>query len=190
MEIRRINIGDISETEYEKTAEYFPETKERIKNYCPDDQKRTLAGRYLLKQIIKELYGREEFTIAFNENGKPTLDFCFFSISHSGDYAVCAVSDSPVGVDIEHMKSFKQRDKYMLFTLRESEYVNECDCENRFYTLWTRKEAYVKAKGGVISDAAKTELVTPVFKLKDNYDGFELTTEITDGYILSAAEYK
>ena len=188
MEIRRINIGDISETEYEKTAEYFPETKERIKNYCPDDQKRTLAGRYFLKQIIKELYGREEFTIAFNENGKPTLDFCFFSISHSGDFAACAVAESPVGVDIEGIKGFKQRDKYMLFSERESQYVNERDCENRFYTLWTRKEAYIKAKGGVIADGAKTQLVTPDFKLKDNYDGFELTTEITDGYVLSVVK--
>lgn len=188
MEIRKININEISDIEYSKTADFFPETTKQIKDYRPDDKKRTLAGRYLLKKMVKELYGREEFTLAFNENGKPMLDFCFFSISHSGDYAVCAVSDSPVGVDIEHMKSFKQRDKYMLFTLRESEYVNECDCQNRFYTLWTRKEAYVKAKGGVISDAAKTELVTSVFKLKDNYDGFSFKTEITGGYILSVVK--
>ena len=185
MEIRRINIGDISEIEYQKTSEFFPETAERIKNYRPYDKKRTIAGRYLLKQIIKELYGREEFTIAFNENGKPILDFCFFSISHSGDFAVCAVADMPVGVDIESIKGFKRRDKYMLFSERESQYVNECDCENRFYTLWTSKEAYLKAMGGVIADGAKTELVTPDFILKDKYEGFELTTEITDEYVLS-----
>lgn len=190
MEIRKININEISEIEYQKTAEFFTETAKRIKNYRPDDKKRTLAGRYLLKKMIKELYGREEFTLTFNENGKPTLDFCFFSISHSGDFAVCAVSDFPVGVDIERMKSFKQRDKYMLFTGTESEYVNKSDSRNRFYTLWTRKEAYIKAKGGVIADAAKIELVTPDFKLLSKYDGFDFKTEITDGYILSAAEYK
>lgn len=190
MEIRKININEISDTEYFKTAVFFPETTKQIKNYRPDDKKRTLAGRYLLKKMIKELYGREEFTLAFNENGKPYLDFCFFSISHSGDFAVCAVSDSPVGVDIERMKGFKQRDKYMLFTPTESEYVNKSDSRNRFYTLWTRKEAYVKAKGGVIADAAKTELVTPDFKLLSKYDGFDFKTEFTDGYILSAAEYK
>ena len=59
-----------------------------------------------------------------------------------------------------------------------------------FLRIWTRKEAYVKAKGGVIADAAKTELVTPEFKLKDKYDGFGFKTEKFDGYILSAAEYK
>ena len=98
------------------------------------------------------------------------------------------MAESPVGVDIEGIKGFKQRDKYMLFSERESQYVNERDCENRFYTLWTRKEAYIKAKGGVIADGAKTQLVTPDFKLKDNYDGFELTTEITDGYVLSVVK--
>ena len=188
MKIRKININEISDIEYSKTAEFFPETTKQIKNYRPDDRKRTLAGRYLLKKMIKELYGREEFSLEFNENGKPYLDFCFFSISHSGDFAVCAVSDCPVGVDIERMKSFKQRERYMLFTQSESEYVNKSDSPNRFYTLWTRKEAYVKAKGGVIADAAKTELVTPDFKLKAQYDGFSFKTEIADGYILSVVK--
>ena len=188
MEIRKININEISDTEYSKTADFFPETTKQIKDYRPDDKKRTLAGRYLLKKMIRELYGREEFTVKLNENGKPYLDFCFFSISHSGDFAVCAVSDFPVGVDIERMKGFKQRDKYMLFTPTESEYVNKSDPENRFFTLWTRKEAYIKAKGGKISDAAKVELVTSDFKLLSKYDGFDFKTEFTDGYILSVVK--
>lgn len=189
MKIRKINIGDISEREYSKTAEFFSETAEGIKNYRPDDKKRTLAGRLLLREMIKELYGREEFTVGFNENGKPILDFCYFSISHSGNIAVCAVSDFPIGVDIELIKDFKKREKYMLFTPIENEYVNESDSENRFFTLWTRKEALIKAKGGIMADAAKAELVTPEFKLKDNYDGFAFKTERSDGYVLSAAEY-
>ena len=188
MKLEKIKIGGLSEKEYSEIAKFFPETAERIKNYRPDDQKRTLAGRFLLKKMIKELYGREEFTLRYNENGKPVLDFCFFSISHSGDFAVCAVSDFPVGVDIEQIGSFNRRERYMLFTPRESEYVNECNCDRRFYTIWTRKEAYIKAKGGILADAAKTELVAPDFKLLSRYDGFCFTTEKSDGYILSAAE--
>ena len=190
MIIRKIKIGGLSHKEYSEIAEFFPETAEEIKNYRPDDKKRTLAGRFLLKKMIKELYGRENFVLCFNQNGKPALDFCFFNISHSGDFAVCTVSDFPVGVDIERKGGFKVRERYMLFSPWESEYVNKFDSENRFYTLWTRKEAYIKAKGGIIADAAGAELVTPGLKLKDIYDGFGFTTEITDGYILSAAEYK
>ncbi|MGN0493649.1 MAG: 4'-phosphopantetheinyl transferase family protein [Acutalibacteraceae bacterium] len=188
MIIKKINIGSISAKEYAETEKAFPETAEKTKNYRPDDKKRTLAGRFLLKKMIKERYGRQKFTLSYNENGKPTLDFCFFNISHSGDFAVCAVSDFPVGVDIERIGRFKGREKYMLFTPRESEYVNERDCEYRFYTLWTRKEAYIKARGGIIADAARAELVTPDFKLKDIYDGFSFITEKFDGYILSAVE--
>ena len=190
MYIKKINIGGLSHKEYSEIAEFFPETAERIKNYRPDDKKRTLAGRFLLKKMIKELYDREELILSINENGKPTLDFCFFNIAHSGDFAVCAVSDFPVGVDIEQIGRFKKREKYLLFTPRESEYVNERDCDNRFYTLWTRKEAYIKAKGGILADAASAELVTPDFKLLSRYDGFCFTTEKSDSYILSAAEYK
>ena len=138
--------------------------------------------------MIQERYGREDFKLGFNENGRPVLDFCFISISHSGDYAVCAVADLPVGVDIESMGGFKKREKYMLFTPIESEYINRKDSEDRFYTLWTRKEAYIKAKGGILADAAKTELVTCGFSLLNFYDGFRFTTDKSDGYIISAAE--
>ena len=188
MIIEKINIGGISEKEYSETAALFSETLLKTKNCRPDDKKRTLAGRFLLSKMIKEIYGRENFALCFNENGKPMLDFCFISISHSGDYAVCAVSDSPVGVDIERMYGFKRRGKYMLFTPLESEYVNERDSENRLYTLWTRKESYIKAKGGILADAAKTEFVTPDFSLLDLYDGFHFTAEKSDGYVITAAE--
>ena len=188
MIIRKINICGISKEEYSETEKAFPEAALKANNYRPDDKKRTLAGRFLLKKMITELYGRDNFALSFNENGKPALDFCFFNISHSEDFAVCAVSDSPVGVDIERADGFKRREKYMLFTPRESEYVNERDCVNRFYTLWTRKEAYIKAKGGILADAARAELVTPDFKLLSRYEGFRFTTEKSDGYILSAAE--
>lgn len=188
MQIRKINIGSISEEEYADISEFFSETAAKVKNCRPDDKKRTLAGRFLLKKIIKESYGRENFALSYNKNGKPLLDFCFFNIAHSGDFAVCAVSDSPIGVDIECVGRFKKRKKYMLFTALESEYINKEDGESRFYTLWTRKEAYLKAKGGILADAANTELVTPDFKLRDIFDGFRFTTEKTDGYILSTAE--
>ena len=54
MIIEKMNIRGISEKEYSETAKFFPETAERIKNCRPDDKKRTLAGRLLLKKMIKE----------------------------------------------------------------------------------------------------------------------------------------
>ncbi len=48
--------------------------------------------------------------IAANENGKPYLTAApdvHFSLSHSAAWVVCAVSDHPVGVDIQQCRSFK-----------------------------------------------------------------------------------
>lgn len=188
MEIRIINIRDVSDAEYTEILKKFPETAEKIKNLRPDDKKRTLAGRLLLKNMIKEKYGREDFSLIFNENGKPLLDFCFFSISHSGDVAVCAVSDFSVGADIQYMGGFVKRKKYMLFTDSESGYVNQHDSENRFYTLWTMKEAYIKAIGGKIADAAKIELVTSDFIIKKTYESYKFKTEKKENYVLTVCE--
>lgn len=188
MDIRKINIRTISEKEYSEIIRFFPEIAEKIKNYRPDDKKRTLAGRFLLKNMIKEIYGREDFSLVFNEDGKPLLDFCFFSISHSEDVAVCAVSDFPVGTDIQYMGGFVKRKKYMLFTDSESGYVNQHDSENRFYTLWTMKEAYIKAIGGKIADAAKTELVTSDFIIKKTYENYKFRTQKKENYVLTVCE--
>lgn len=188
MELRKISIRGISDKEYSEIAEFFPELALKTKNYRPDDKKRTLAGRILLRKMIKERYGREDFTLSFNENGKPTLDFCFFSISHSGDIAVCAVSDYPVGADVQYMSDFKKREKYMLFTASESGYVNERDYEQRFYTLWTMKEAYIKAIGGKTADMAYIELVTPKLGINKKFGDFIFKTEKQGNYILTVCE--
>ena len=57
------------------------------------------------------------------QNGKPRLlkylNF-FYNISHSGDYAICAVSDSEVGVDIQKIRKPDMRIAKRYFT--EDEY--------------------------------------------------------------------
>ena len=111
MLLEKINIRDITDEEYTAALYLFPDIPKR-----GEDTKRTLAGRILLKKMIKRLYGKEDFKLYYNENGKPLCDFCFFSISHSGDFAAVAVSDNQVGVDIQIPGGFKKREKYMLFS--------------------------------------------------------------------------
>ncbi|MGE4559572.1 MAG: 4'-phosphopantetheinyl transferase superfamily protein [Desulfobulbus sp.] len=88
-------------------------------------------------------------------NGKPflpDLPHFHFSLAHSGKWAVCAVADHPVGVDIEPLPSmadvvdvarrcFTQIELRHLFSLPES------DRPSAFCTLWTIKESYMKATG-------------------------------------------
>lgn len=65
-----------------------------------------LIGEILAKTVIKNTFGidiaKQNFT--YTEHGKPYLpDYSdvHFNISHSEKYVVCAVSDKPVGVDIQ-----------------------------------------------------------------------------------------
>lgn len=179
------DITGISDEEYKKASSLI--SSERISRLNGDDKKRTLAGRILLCELVLRLYGRTEFDVKISENGKPELDFCFFNISHSGKYAVCAVSDRPVGIDIEEMSDFKRRERYMLFSKEESDYVNAVQTPERFYTLWTMKEAYIKAIGATLGDAEKVTFIKDG-RLCAEFKGYLFTTEYRDGYALTVCE--
>ena len=65
----------------------------------------TLACGLLLIKALKA--AAPEFLppldISCGKDGKPELvgSGIFFNLSHSGNYAACAVSDSPIGLDIQ-----------------------------------------------------------------------------------------
>ena len=188
MFVKTVDIRRITDAEYAETGKFFPDIAQKLGHFPPEYRQRTLAGRYLLKKMIKEIYGRESFEISYNGNGKPELEFCFFSISHSGNYAVCAVAETPVGIDIENTGRFRRREKYMFFTDNETRYVNSADSARRFCIIWTRKEAYIKALGEPLSFAAKTELVTPELSLKDIYGGYAFITRDFGDYVITTAQ--
>lgn len=95
-------------------------------------------------QIEKEVYGKPYI--------KGYDDFQY-SLSHSGEWIVCAVDMMPVGADIQEMKSWKMQlakrfyhaDEYdRLLAIKE----NDSDRRTReFYSIWTAKESVVKWNG-------------------------------------------
>lgn len=150
MNVEILKVSEVTEAEYVK--EYNRQSvynKKRISIMRPQDKRRSLAGLILLRKKIAELYGVREYEFTYNENGKPLLDFCYFSISHSGELVVCSVADTLVGVDTEVIRDIPFRNDYRLFTLEEVVYVNENEQQHnlRFFEVWTKKEAYIKARG-------------------------------------------
>ena len=87
-------------------------------------------------------------------NGKPYLknmpDVCF-NLSHSGDYVVCVISDSEIGVDIQyHRRNIKEGVlKKVLHEIEKGEYgdFGEEEKESLFFQIWAAKEAYSKYTG-------------------------------------------
>lgn len=123
----------------------------KIEQYKTQAALLTILARYL---------GVDPSAVAFEDKkGKPQLkqSDLQFSVSHSGEYAVIAVSKKiPVGVDIEYTKrsvDFQAIAK-RFFAPGEYEALNHLTSASKieaFYRCWTRKEAFVKADGAGLS---------------------------------------
>ncbi len=162
---------------YEKLVRYRQE----------EDRLRCFASSLLLQKAAQ---GR---SISYNEAGKPLVEGLFFNLSHSGDYAVLAEADGPVGVDIEKMSPYGDWVREAL-AAREYEWVlrgkDERERQERFYRLWTRKESLVKCEGHGFSLSPGEISTMPVDEARlIAYAGktYGICSHIFHGYMLSAA---
>jgi len=93
-----------------------------------------------------------QWLFQYNDYGKPYImnnisKRVYFSISHSKKTTSVAVSKSlDLGIDMEYIAQDEYKETYdIMFTQKEQEYLAKYPKE--FYTLWTLKEAYLKAHG-------------------------------------------
>ena len=70
-----------------------------------------------------------------------------FNISHSGLLWVCAVSEYPVGIDIQEVKEADCEGIAKRFFTPEEQHYVELWGSDGFFDLWVRKEAFVKYLG-------------------------------------------
>ncbi len=89
-------------------------------------------------------------------NGKPTLDSSYtlyFNLTHSHNLALLAVSSThEVGIDIEYQQRAIEYTSVgkRFFSPLEYRYLQSVDPKQQrpvFFTIWTRKEAFIKALG-------------------------------------------
>lgn len=125
--------------------------REKVERLQVAEKKAQSAATGLL---LKHLFGDAEYI--FGDNGKPFLageGAPFFSISHSGKYVVCVVSEVEIGVDIEETSPIRPAVLRRCFNEEEQEWIG--DNPKRFTQLWTMKEAYIKMTGTGLSVPAK-----------------------------------
>lgn len=108
-----------------------------------DKQRSLLAGILLNFGLEKDRFAKQ----------------IFYSISHSGNYVICALSDRRVGVDIENKfrSVFSESKEEQLnriakkcLTMGEEIRFHSCDEDEKadlMMNFWTRKESYSKAVG-------------------------------------------
>ena len=137
-------------TDEQKRAERFRLNKHRDRFIVGRGVLRTILGMYLDRQP-------GQFRFRYTPYGKPELPVeegaLSFNLSHSRDLALYAVTQKrEIGVDVEFIREdvnllgiakrfFSEREYAQLRALPPS-----CRLQT-FFDCWTRKEAFIKAKG-------------------------------------------
>jgi 4'-phosphopantetheinyl transferase len=133
--------------------------------YFQHDRRRFIVGRGALRTILGRYLGAPADRLCFTYTlyGKPQLSSgqgspaLQFNVSHSDDLALCAVARGRiVGVDLERIRAnidygelaerfFSRAECAMLLALPAPLKLQG------FFNCWTRKEAYIKARGEGLS---------------------------------------
>lgn len=119
------------------------------------------AQRIILGRYLNTPPAQLQFVLG--DNKKPYLmgasgEILHYNLSHSGDWIVLAIAQLPVGADVEFVDpEFPFQDILEdNFSRAEADYIGTS--AERFFTLWTRKEAILKATGQGLGDHLK---ITP-----------------------------
>ncbi len=133
--------------------------------YFERDRKRFTVARGVLRAILSCYLDVEPSQLGFSYSGygKPALatapgkDSLRFNVSHSHELALYAITRGrEVGIDIEHIRANVASDAIAErhFSSREVATLRALPAHLRreaFFTCWTRKEAYIKARGEGLS---------------------------------------
>lgn len=128
-------------------------------------RRRFLAGRRLIRGTVAPWLGVEPDLVPLSiaDTGKPYLPYglrCskevpYLALAHSGDLVVALFSPEECGIDLELGQGRERRLNPVrlserFFSREESLFLAELDkslCAESFFTLWTCREAAIKADG-------------------------------------------
>lgn len=153
------------------------------------DRENALLAAIAVRYFAVRARGCENGDLHFAaaDDGKPYLlgapDFCF-SIAHTDGAVALAVAPSPVGADIERVCRAPHGVAERFFTPEEQAYCAGAD--DRFFEVWTRREALAKRTGTPLAAAfAASRKAAAAFAAADN--PAEVRHFRTDGFILAVA---
>ena len=164
-----------------------PRELERAGRYrFPDDRARFVVGRGLLRLGLRRYAPQVPATLelAYSSLGRPLIpaghEAPGFSISHTRDLVALAFTNGvQVGVDLEYMQppvDLRELAERILSEedFRAFEAFPHAEKQVTFYRAWTRKEAYLKARGeGIgtglqdVSVSFTKETTTPLTDRRD-----------------------
>lgn len=152
----RVWMADITPLLIEETYQaYYRELpewrKEKADRHHHLIDRAQSVGAWSLWMRVKERYG--------------LLDEVVYNLSHSGNYVLCAFSDTQgakVGCDLEVVKDLREAVARRFFCQAEYEHlmqIEEPERTRRFFRYWVLKESFLKAtRRGMALDTRSFEI--------------------------------
>lgn len=149
----------MNDTEYLLTFLSDTENKDLIGHKTRNKFQSSLVGRIITKKLVSDftkipinkiMLGKTKFGQPYIK--KPRDSNLHFNISHSGNYVTSAISDTAkIGIDIEQIVGFDLQAAAHSFSKEEFAHIFNAKKMTtrleRFYKIWTLKEAFLKAIG-------------------------------------------
>ena len=97
-------------------------------------------------RIIKGKDYSKYYNVRKDENGKPYLvdSNKYISISHTDKFTLVITSNTPIGIDVERIRTIDPKLKKLLNISTNNKYL--------FFKEWTRREAYIKKENLKLKD--------------------------------------
>ena len=160
-----LDISTLTEDEYQKWYWLMDRNKrKRTDAFCfVEDKKRTVFSEMLARLALAKMAGCAPESIAFSmlPGGKPYAQGLNLehNISHCDRWVACIVSDKPIGIDLEQICPVP--DRLVRYVCTEQEYafvigknttqsvdiLTDRGALERFFQVWTAKEAFAKYTG-------------------------------------------
>lgn len=136
-----------------ETVSHYRQKKVNQAKGLQGKAQRLAAGLLLNNALKRRNLSERDMEYTVDSFGKPNFtnhSDLYFNLSHSGDWAICALSDKNVGADVQVLTEYRRQVAERCFSKEDAAYLMKLSDEeqNREFTrLWAQKEAQVKYFG-------------------------------------------
>lgn len=176
--MNKIKIIDISNKELKGQQPSNPYFFNRMNDYKLNCDKKSVIYSYIaLKTLLKSLnIDLDQIEIVLDKNGKPVFKDkslkIHFNISHSHNLVVVAVSDHPIGIDVQKFSKPNHKIIKRYFNAYQQTMLKQTINQTALYTkYWTVFESELKLFGNIkTKNTNTTEIYHKSKTLTDEHD--------------------
>lgn len=168
IDIRHCHIHHFKNDFFEKYLTRLPAFMQQ--DICRYKMSKDRQSRLLARLMIKQYLQEKKYDGTLDNwqktiNKKPfILNGPAFNITHSEDRVAVAFSNQSIGIDIEKKTDVDVQGLSTYLHHQEKIYIDGAsDKQDAFFTIWAKKEAYLKATGkGIASSLSKISVVEDI----------------------------